>query len=61
MSKNSEKNPNRFARWFGSNFVAYSTIAVATIILLIAGIFLYKKLEYTKSELKSCRSSCSGE
>ena len=60
MSKN--KNPqkiNTLSRWFGDNKTAWIVISVSTLLLVITGIFLYKKLYNTKIELESCRSSCS--
>jgi len=54
-----EKKPNKYSRWFGSHTSAFLIIIIATILLTIAGIFLYKNLKNTKVALESCRSSCS--
>ena len=51
--------PNILSRWFGSHTNAFVIIIITTILLVIAGIFLHKKLQHTKFELESCRSSCS--
>jgi cytochrome b subunit of formate dehydrogenase len=60
MSKNKEiQKTNTLSRWFGDHKTAWSIISVATFLLIISGIFMYKKLHNTKIELESCRSSCS--
>jgi cytochrome b subunit of formate dehydrogenase len=59
VQNKSPQQTNTLSRWFGSQAVAYLVIAIATILLAVAGIFLYRKLQHTKFELESCRSSCS--
>lgn len=56
--KNSPKI-NILSRWFGDGKTTYMIIIIATFFLIIAGVFLNRKLEHTKFELESCRSSCS--
>lgn len=60
MAQNKKlKKMNNMSRWLGSNQIVYIIIIIATILLLIFGFFLYKKLYNTKIQLESCRSSCS--
>jgi cytochrome b subunit of formate dehydrogenase len=54
-----QKKTNIFVKCLGSQGTAYIVVIIATILLLIAGFFLYRKLQTTKFELESCRSSCS--
>lgn len=53
------KKTNKLSRLFGSRPIVYITIIIATILLLLLGIFLYRKLLSTQFELESCKSSCS--
>jgi len=60
MAKNNRHaTVNTMSRWFGDNKSAYIAIIILTILLVITGIILYKRLQNTKFELESCRSSCS--
>lgn len=55
------KKPNTLSRWFGNQKTSYIIIIIVTILLVIAGFFLHRKLQNTKLELESCRSSCSND
>lgn len=54
-----EPEINRISRLIGDKQHSYTIIIISTVILGIAGISLYAKLQNTKLELESCRSSCS--
>ena len=43
----------------GQQNIVYIVTFIGVVILLLGGIFLYRKLNHTKLELESCQSNCS--
>jgi hypothetical protein len=46
-----------FVKCLGSKGPQYMCYTIVVILLLLLGFYLHKKLQYTKFELESCRSS----
>lgn len=59
LRESDPKKLNFLTRVFGGHVISIIIILILTIIVFIAGIFLYKNLRNTKFELESCLSSCS--
>ena len=58
--KNTLKQPktNFLQKCFCNNNFAYFVTIIGTILIVMCGLFLYKRLGSVKEQLESCRSSC---
>ena len=58
MTKKNTQKTNFLQKCFCSNNVAYLVAIFGIILVVICGLFLYKRLGNVKEQLESCRSSC---
>lgn len=56
-----QKKTSFLQKCFCANNVAYFVSIIGVILVVMCGIFLYKRLGNVKEQLESCRSSMRGE